>query len=166
MAVGSLARMFLKRRRGLLLTELLITMAVIGLATAILVPKIYDWHRERLLTAATEEICSLIRVTQAQARTRSRIYINYPTRELRFTEINGRVRYSTYLGTTRTTPSGWLPEGIVLIRPYVELSFDANGFPRSESKYNTVTVMHPDRSHARRITIAKYTGRIRVEDVW
>ncbi len=156
--------MFLKKRRGLLLTELLITMAVIGLAAAILVPKIYDWHRERLLTAATEEICSLIRVTQAQARTYSRININ-PTRQIRFTEIDGRVRYSTYLGTTRTTPSGWLPKDIVLNRPYIELIFNINGFPKNEKNY-TITVMPTDKSHARRITIARYTGRIRVEDVW
>ena len=165
MAVGRLARLFLKRRRGLLLAELLITIAIAGLAAALLLPQIHAWHQERLLTATTEEICALIRTTQAQARTRSRLRIGYPTRELRFTNVDGRIRYGTYLGTTATTPSGYLPEGIVLNSPYIELSFNVNGFPKSEKNY-TITVMPTDKSHARRITIARYTGRIRVEDVW
>ena len=163
--MGRLAQLFLKRRRGFLLAELFITISVIGLAAAVLGPQIYAWHQEQLLMATTEEICALIRVTQAEARTRSRLRINYPTRELRFTNVNGRIRYSTYLGTTATTPSGYLPEGILLNRPYIELSFNVDGFPKSEKNY-TITVMPTDQSRARRITIARYTGRIRVEDVW
>lgn len=162
--MGSLARIFLKRRPGLLLAELLITVAVVGLATAILLPQIYAWHQERLLTTATEEICALIRTTQAQARTRSRLRINYSARELRFTNVGGRVRYRSYLGTTATTPSGYLPDGIILQPAYIELSFNVNGFPKSEKNY-TITVMPKDKSHARRITIARYTGRIRVDEI-
>lgn len=163
--MGRLARLLLKRRRGLLMTELLITVAIACLAAAILLPKLYAWHQERLLTATTEEICALIRTTQAQARTRSRIQIGSPTRTLRFTSVDGRVRYRSYLGTTVTTPSGYLPEGFLLQPAYAELSFNVNGFPKNEKIY-TITVMPTDQSHARRITIARYTGRIRVEDVW
>lgn len=163
--MGWLARIFLKQRRGLLLTELLIAVAIIGLAAAILGPQIYAWHQERLLTATTEEICALIRTTQAQARTRNKINIGGILRKIQFSTVDGRIQYRSYLGAKATTPSGYLADGIVLQPANTILSFGADGYPRITRNY-TITVMPADQSHARRITIAQYTGRIRVENVW
>ena len=165
MAVGSLARIFLKRRPGLLLTELLITVAIVGLAAAILLPQIYDWHRERLLTAATEEVCALIRTTQAESRSKNTIDRGGVLRQIQFSEVDGRIQYRTYLGATRTKPTGWLPEGISLAPSTVTLIFNLNGFPKNDKNYS-FNVMLADKSHARRVTIARYTGRIRVENAW
>ena len=155
----------MKRRRGLLLTELLLVVAIMGLASAILLPSIYEWHRERILTAATEEICALIRTTQAESRSRNAIDRGGVLRQIQFSEVDGRIQYRTYLGATRTKPPGWLPKEISLSPSTVTLIFNINGFPKNDKNYS-FNVMLADKSHARRITIARYTGRIRVENAW
>ena len=164
--MARLASFLLKRRKGAFLLELMIVVFVVGVTAAIAIPELSRWQKERLLDAATDEVCALIRRVDGEARSGDKAKGNVPRwRQITFVEKNGRVYYCTYIGPNSTEPRGWLPKGIVLAPTTVILQFDENGFPDKTKNY-TFIVKLSDNSHARYVTVAMYTGRIRTEDAW
>lgn len=150
----------------MLLWELLIVAFIVGIGIAFAVPEFSRWQKERLVEAGTTEIISIIRRTQTEARTGEKSKGSVPQfRRIIFAEENGRVRYYAFIGPKAAEPRGWLPEEIRITPKTVLLQFDENGFP-SETKNYQFIVMSEDESRAKRVTVAMYTGRIRVEDAW
>ena len=161
-----MASSFLKRRPGLLLYELLIAISAMGLVAAFAVPEISRWYKERLLDASVTEVTSVIRRVETEARTADKSKGNVMRgKKLTLTVQNRRVRYFCHIGAKSAKPSGYLSEGISMTPASVIMDFDENGFPKGTKNYSFI-VMLADESRAKRVTVAMYTGRVRVEDAW
>ena len=161
-----MASSFLKRRPGLLIYELLIAISAMGLVAAFAVPEISRWYKERLLDASVTEVTSVIRRVETEARTADKSKGNVMRgKKLTLTVRNRRVRYFCHIGAKSAKPSGYLSEGISMTPASVIMDFDENGFPKGTKNYSFI-VMLADESCAKRVTVAMYTGRVRVEDAW
>lgn len=159
-----MARSF--RRKGALLLEMAVTALLLALAAGIAVPFVSGWQEERLLDMAAAEMSSIIRDAELHARNGEERIAGAPERlRLYFTMKDGRIQYYAARGIYQTRPRGMLPEGVQLGSQTVELEFQKNGFG-GRSDDLTFHVMTKDRKHARKLVVAMYTGRVRIEKAW
>lgn len=157
------------KRRGMFLLELMILAGGLAAILGIAVPAFASWQEARLLDSAAAETVAVIHQVQAEARNNETAYSSAADgkKKITFTTKNGRVYYYAARSTRISQPKGYLPEGVLLgSSTAVEMEFFRNGFPANGSGAYAVTLVTKDRSHARKVTIAAYTGRVRVEEAW
>lgn len=157
------------KERGIFLLELLILMGGLAVILGVAVPVFSSWRDARLLDSAAAETAAIIRQVQAEARNNETAYASAVDgkKKITFTTKNGRVYYYASRSTRNTQPKGYLPAGVFLASSNaIEMEFRRNGFPGSGNASYTVTLVTKDRSHARKVTVAAYTGRVRVEEAW
>ncbi len=153
------------RRPGLLLLEAVLLAAVFALAAGFLFPVLSAWYEERRLDLTAAEVSSIIRSVQAEARSgESSSTSTLEYKDLVFTMNGGRVRYYSLRGIRQTQPIGWLSEGITMSPVTVQLRFMKNSFAGNSDNYS-FRLYGPSRTSARQVTVAMYTGRVRVESV-
>ena len=153
-------------RRGYVLAEALFLTAVLALAAGLLLPRLSDWLDERRLDLAALEACAVIRTVQEDARSGE---VKYPSTSLEYKELsfqmkNGRVRYICRRGIQSAPPTGYLPEGVTVSPVTATLRFMKDSFAGASTDYS-FTLYSPRRKFARRVTVAMYTGRVRVEPI-
>lgn len=154
------------KRKGALLLEMVVAGFLLALAAGIAAPLMADWQEERLLDAAAGEVSAIIRDAQLNAQNGETRISGAPERlRLYFTMKNDRVQYYAARGIYQTRPKGMLPAGVQLGNQTVELEFQKNGFS-GRSDDLTFHLMTKDRKHARKLVVAMYTGRVRVEKAW
>lgn len=157
------------KRRGLFLLELTILTGALVAVLGIAVPIFSAWRDARLLDSAAAETVAVIRQVQAEARNNETAYASAVDgkKKITFTMKNGRVYYYASRRTQNMQPKGYLPVGVFLSSSTaIAMEFRRNGFPGSENASYTITLVTKDRSHARKVTVAAYTGRVRVEEAW
>ena len=150
-------------RSGFLLFELLLVLFLFALASAAAVPMLWDWQEERELDLASEEVASAIREAQMLVKS-GHEDITMAAMSVTFycDEEAGSVSYLTKRGAKFIQPRGTLPANIRAGgRLYVV--FRKDGFAGSEGngKY-TMRLRTKDGKHEKEITVAMYTGRVRV----
>ncbi len=163
-----------KARGGVLLLEMVITISLLSLAAVWILPGIDDWYRERRLDMAAAQVSALIRTVQAEAKNGDRAFSagSGITKEITFSyqSQNRRVRYfCRRVGISLSDPQGWLPEGIRISPTAVSLIFAQNGYPYSDNSTSTSSTAYTFRLRdssgkgVRKIVVAAYTGRVRIE---
>lgn len=152
-------------RPGSVLLEAVLVAAVAALG-AFLFPLLGQWHEERTLDLAAAEVSALIRSVQADARNGESAYTgtSLEYKDLVFTMNGGRVQYYGVRGIRSGQPRGWLAEGITMSPVTVQLRFMKNSFAGHSDNYS-FRLYGPRRASARQVTVAMYTGRVRVETV-
>lgn len=150
-------------RSGFLLSELLLVLFLFALASLAAVPMLWDWQEERELDLASEEVASAIREAQMLVKS-GHEDITMAAMSVTFycDEEAGRVSYLTKRGVKFIQPRGTLSANIRAGgRLYVV--FRKDGFAGSEGngKY-TMRLRTKDGKHEKEITVAMYTGRVRV----
>lgn len=149
-------------RPGFLLFEILIVLAVFTTAVFCVMPFFGNRQREQRLEVASEEVASALRQVESAARNESSLYpgesrglVFYCT----FTP-EGRAVYGTRKGRYETSPRGVLPEDIVFAAGTSSVRFRKSG-PARDSEYR-IEMKTRDEKYKRIITVAAYTGRVRV----
>lgn len=77
------------------------------------------------------------------------------------TMTDGTGRYYTRKGTERVNPKGYLPKGIRVDGGKASLRFRKDGFAGTGEEYN-IFLTTDNGKYGRMITVAMYTGRVRV----
>lgn len=153
----------LRRSRGFLLFEAVLAAFILAAAACTVIPLFQDRAEERELDLGTQEIASAIRTAQVIARNgKSKDGISYA--QTHFTCRNrsdGRVEYWTTLGNLRTGPRGLLPPSLTAYSEGLRLTFDKNGFAGKSRQYS-MEIGTKDGRYKRSITVAMYTGRVRI----
>ena len=149
-------------RRGFLLVEALLVALILTLGAAFTMPSLRNWQEERELDMAAQTLAASIRqaavLAKNDAETSVRVSRNYHFNAS--TDANGRVVYYTSRGARRMKPSGTLPSRIILSGS-LALVFDKQGFAGRGQNYS-VYLYTKDRKYKRQVTVAMYTGRVRV----
>lgn len=127
---------------------------------------IYDWQEERELDLASEEVASAIREAQMIARNESEDAKGTPLSASVefFCAVNetGRVAYRSSQGNRYIQPRGTLPANVYCSgRIYVLFRKDGFAGAMGKSRYS-MQLMTKDGKHRQQITVAMYTGRVRV----
>ena len=150
-------------RRGFVLFELVITLAVFMTALFLVLPFFGSWQREKRLEAAAEEIASALRAVSMQAKSESELYPNEAQGLVFYCTVapGGRTRYGTRKGRRDVLPRGYLPEDIILTAGTATVKFRKSG-PVGGSEYR-IELKTKDEKYRRIVTVAAYTGRVRVE---
>lgn len=153
-------------RSGFLLFELLLALFLFAFASLAAVPMLWDWQEERELDLASEEVASAIREAQMIARNESEDAKGTPLSASVefFCAVNetGRVAYWSSQGNRYIQPSGTLPAN-VYCSGRIHVLFRKDGFAGSmdKSRYS-MQLRTKDGKHRQQITVAMYTGRVRV----
>ncbi len=150
-------------RSGFLLAEALVVLLLLSLSMGLIVPKLWDWQQERQLDLAAEEVAAAIRETEVIAKSYTDRYGNI-TNKVNFycgPGSDGVVSYYAKRGTYRISPKGKLPKNITT-HVVLDLTFRKDGYTGNSTKY-TQTLQTVDGRHRRLITVAAYTGRVRIE---
>lgn len=149
-------------RRGFLLLEALVVMVLFSLGAVCGMPLLWDWQEERKVDLAAETLASAIRQVEMMAKNDSdrlgpglSAYYFYC-----IPDAEGRAVYYTRRGPRQVRPRGNLGDGVVL-SGNLALTFEKQGFAGQGKSYS-VYLYTPDRKYQRRITVAMYTGRVRV----
>ncbi len=163
---------FHKSRKGMMLLEMMMTISILSLAAVWILPEISDWYREQRLNMAAAQVSALIRTVQAEARNGDAAF---PTgsgisKEIIFSyqSQHQRVRYMCRrTGISISDPKGWLPEGIRISPTSVNIKFAQNGYPYSDDSTTSIEysfhLRDSSRKGVRKIVVAAYTGRVRIE---
>ena len=151
-------------RGGYILLESVIVLFLMTLALFALFPVYGNWQKERQLETGAEEIAAALRQGEIQAKSESS---DYPRESAGLVfyclaEGNKRVHYYTKKGRYKVAPRGYLPEGIILTSGTASLGFRKDGPVRSGSSYR-IELKTADDKYRRIITVAAYTGRVRIE---
>ena len=80
------------------------------------------------------------------------------------TMTDGTGRYYTRKGTERVNPKGYLPKGIRVDGGKASLRFRKDGFAGTGEEYN-IFLTTDNGKYGRMITVAMYTGRVRVRKI-
>lgn len=153
---------FLSRRPGFLLAETLVVLLLFSLAAGLAFPWLWDWQEERKLDMAAQTLASAIREAEALSRNDTGRFGN-TANEYHFLclpDAEGGAVYYTRRGVNRMEPEGRLPSSVRLSGK-LDLTFrkDYAGKGNTYSMY----LMTRDGKYRRQITVAMYTGRVRVE---
>ncbi len=151
------------RRSGFLLAEALVVLLILSVAMGLAVPKLWDWQQERQLDLAAEEVAAAIRETETLAKSYTDWYGNI-TDKVNFhcgPDGDGVVSYYAKRGIYKVSPKGNLPSNITT-NVVLDLTFRKDGYAGNSTKY-TQTLQTRDGKHRRLITVAAYTGRVRIE---
>lgn len=157
---------YVSSHRGFILIEALLAAVILALASLSVFPVYTGWQEEKKLESAAEEIVSAIRQAEILAKNEWAAYPDL-AEGLTFvceTTADGTGRYYTSKGTERIRPKGNLPKGIRVDSGNVSIRFRKNNLA-GESKKHSILLMTDDKKYKRLITVAMYTGRVRVEKV-
>ena len=148
-------------RPGFLLFETLIVLAVFTTAVFCVMPFFGNRQKEQRLEVAAEEVASALRQVESAARNESSLYpdeswglVFYCT-----STPEGRAVYGTRKGRYEISPRGVLPEDIVFAAGTSSVRFGKSG--PGDSRYR-IEMKTRDEKYKRIITVAAYTGRVRV----
>lgn len=149
---------------GFILAEALAVVLLLSLAMAMALPVLWDYRQERELAMAAEEVAAAIRLTETEARSYTTRYGNITDKVAFYCgpDSEGRVSYYARRGSTRVKPKGTLPKNITA-HTALDLTFRKDGYAGAGSQY-TQTLQTRDGRHRRTLTVAVYTGRVRVEE--
>lgn len=150
-------------RKGFLFLEALIVLA--GLAGGLLIggAAFRDAWEERELDAAADEVASAIRLSEDMAKSGSARhdvtggYVHFYCTK----GADGRVSYSTARGIWNESVKRTLPSSVTCTTN-LSLLFRNDAFSGLSDTYSTV-LQTKDGKYRRKITVAMYTGRVRVE---
>jgi type II secretory pathway pseudopilin PulG len=151
------------RHGGFLLFEALLASAVIALLFAAALPKWDDAVAERELDQSARQVAAAIRRAQIEAKNSYR-GSDMVMRGVTFicgTEDDGRVHYKTKWAFKTIRPYGVLPPGITSSSSRLFLRFSQDGFAGRGKKYY-MKLETADRRFRRELTVALYTGRVRI----
>lgn len=151
------------RRSGFILAEALLMVFIVSIAMAMTWPHLWDWHQERELDMAVEEVVAAIRQTETNARSYTTKYGNITSKVAFYCGpgSDGRVTYYAKRGIYRMGPKGTLPQNIKA-QSVLDLTFRKDGYA-GESKRYSQTLQTKDGRHYRTIIVAVYTGRVHIE---
>lgn len=154
---------------GFLLLELLCTIGLIAIATAMMVPVIGNWYEERMLDLAAAEAAAVIRQVETEARNEREKYkelspgVNLSSGlKLFFVTKNNRIYYYAQKGTVRIPFNGYLNENVKMISSIIELKFNKSGVPSGNQVYR-IFLVSASGKYRRTIVVQSYTGRVRIE---
>ena len=150
-------------RSGFILAEALVVVLLFSLSLAMAVPALWDWQQERELDIAAEELAAAIRETETMARSFNTSYGNITDKVVFYCGIDGdgQVIYYARRGVYRVKPQGRLPKNI-RVNTVLNLTFRKDGYAGASSEY-TQTLQTQDGKYRRTLTVALYTGRVRIE---
>ena len=145
---------------------MLLVLFLFALSSAAAVPMLYDWQEERELALAAEEVASAIREAEMIARNESEDAKGTPLSASVefFCTVNetGRVAYWSSQGNRSIQPSGTLPAN-VYGSGRIHVLFRKDGVAGAMGKsWYSMQLMTKDGEHKQKITVAMYTGRVRV----
>lgn len=149
------------RRPGFLLAEALAVLFLVSLTAAIAFPALWDYEEKRELDLAAETLASAIREVQVLSKNDTGRYGN-TTNVYHFyclPDGEGRAYYYTRRGVSEIRPKGRLPSSVRLAGK-LELTFRKN-YAWEGNTYSTVLTTR-DGKYRKEITVAVYTGRVRV----
>ena len=132
--------------RGTVLFEVLLVSVILSLAALAVIPLYTGWRSEKRLELAAEEVASAIRQVEILAKNESADYPSMSEGLTFFCETmtDGTGRYYTRKGT--------------------ELRFRKDGFAGTGEEYN-IFLTTDNGKYGRMITVAMYTGRVRVRKI-
>ena len=145
----------LSSRPGFLLAEALVVLLILSLSAALAAPSLFWWQEERELDIAAETLAAAIREAEILAKDdgeRDCFFYCLP-------DSDGTVYYYTRRGTTRIKPTGRLPSSIRL-SGNLELAFKKTYAGKGETY--SAYLLTKDYRYRRQVTVAMYTGRVRV----
>lgn len=148
-------------RPGFLLAEALVILFLVSLAGTLTFPSIRSWQEEKELDLAAETLAAAIRQVQVLSRNDTGRYGN-TANEYHFfclPDAKGEVIYYTRRGVSRMEPEGKLPASIRLSGK-LDLTFHKT-YPGDGKTYSAVLTTR-DGKYKRQVTVAMYTGRVRV----
>ncbi len=151
-------------RHGYILLETLVAVLIFSLAAFALVPSYRNWQKEKELEMAAEEVAAAIRQVEVQAKSDIDAGL-LPASGLYFiceTKADGNVKYHTRYGVENINPKGSLPDGICLEAGNVTMRFRKDTFAGTGETYN-VALKTKDGKYRRIVTVAMYTGRVRIK---
>lgn len=149
------------RRPGFLLVEALVILLLVSLAGAITFPAIRSWQEEKELDMAAETLAAAIRQVQVLSKNDTGRYGN-TSNTYHFCclpDTGGGATYYTRRGVNRIEPEGKLPASVRLSGK-LELSFRKDF--AGDGKTYAAVLTTKDGKHKKEITVAMYTGRVRV----
>lgn len=150
---------------GFLLLELLCTIGLIAIATAMMVPVIGNWYEERMLDLAAAEAAAVIRQVEAEARNKRVQYPHASSRlRLYFEMEENRIQYYVIRGPSYkpSSPKGYLAEGVRLTTSNINFPFLKGGIA-PETKVYQMHLLSSRGKYRRTIVVQSYTGRVRIE---
>ncbi|MFR1231559.1 Tfp pilus assembly protein FimT/FimU [Dialister invisus] len=152
--------------RGTVLFEVLLVSVILSLAALAVIPLYTGWRSEKRLELAAEEVASAIRQVEILAKNESADYPSMSEGLTFFCETmtDGTGRYYTRKGTERVNPKGYLPKGIRVDGGKASLRFRKDGFAGTGEEYN-IFLTTDNGKYGRMITVAMYTGRVRVRKI-
>lgn len=148
-------------RPGFLLAEALVILFLVSLAGTLTFPSIRSWQEEKELDLAAETLAAAIRQVQVLSRNDTGRYGN-TANEYHFyclPDARGEVIYYTRRGVSRMEPEGKLPASIRLSGK-LDLTFHKT-YAGDGKTYSAVLTTR-DGKYKRQVTVAMYTGRVRV----
>ena len=152
---------FLGRRSAFLLAESLILLFILSLSFSLVVPAVWKWQKEHELDMAAETLASAIREVETLSKNDTEKLGNVnESWHFYCAPEKGLVSYHTRKGTTILHPKGVLPPSIVG-SGQITLDFVKRSFAGKGSHYS-MELWTKDRRHGRRVTVAMYTGRVRI----
>lgn len=152
--------------RGTVLFEVLLAAVILSLAALAVISLYTGWRSEKRLELAAEEVASAIRQVEILAKNESADYPSMSEGLTFFCETmtDGTGRYYTRKGTERVNPKGYLPKGIRVDGGKASLRFRKDGFAGTGEEYN-IFLTTDNGKYGRMITVAMYTGRVRVRKI-
>lgn len=149
------------RRPGFLLVEALVILLLVSLAGVITFPAIRSWQEEKELDMAAETLAAAIRQVQVLSKNDTGRYGNTSNTYYFYClpDTEGGVTYYTKRGVNRMEPEGKLPASVRLSGK-LEFSFRKD-FAGDGKTYAAVLTTR-DGKYSKQITVAMYTGRVRV----
>lgn len=124
-------------------------------------PAVWEWQKEHELDMAAETLASAIREVETLSKNDTEKLGNVSeTWYFYCAPSSGRVRYHTRKGTKIIHPEGVLPPSIIG-SGQITLGFVKRSFAGKGSHYS-MELWTKDRKQGRRVTVAMYTGRVRI----
>lgn len=148
---------------GFILFEALVVVLLLSLAMAMALPGLWEYQEERELDLAAEEVAAAIRQTETEARSYTTKYGNITDKVAFYCgpDSEGRVSYYARRGSTRVKPKGTLPRNITT-HTALQLTLRKDGYAGASTQY-TQTLQTRDGRFRRTLTVAVYTGRVRID---